>query len=182
MKVAPSGLPRWRSLWRLWRCASAATSEEEEGLEDVSGRRDELRRKSWVIAMPMEAKEREVRSQARKVRSVHQNPISTRPNRRYLYTFDSREESRYVPKAKWSRATLPLFSNSTLPHFSQKLLHHPASLPSVDEALSSKLSLRCWGVLLSTAPAAVPSCVAAPLPLELDDCTTSRDWAGEIEA
>jgi hypothetical protein len=115
-----------------------------------------------VIAMPMEAKEREVRSQARKVRSVHQNPISTRPNRRYLYTFDSREESRYVPKAKWSRATLPLFSNSTLPHFSQKLLHHPASLPSVDEALSSKLSLRCWGVLLSTAPAAVPSCVAGP--------------------
>ena len=28
-----------------------------------------FRRKSWVIAMPMEAKAREVRSQARKVRS-----------------------------------------------------------------------------------------------------------------
>jgi hypothetical protein len=80
MKVAPSGLPRWRSLWRLWRCASVVVSEEEEeeglvdeGEEEVSGRRDELRRKSWVIAMPMEAKEREVRSQARKVRSVHQS-------------------------------------------------------------------------------------------------------------
>lgn len=43
----------------------------ELGLEEVSGRSDELRRKSWVIAMPMEAKEREVRSQARKVRSTH---------------------------------------------------------------------------------------------------------------
>lgn len=29
-----------------------------------------FRRKSWVMARPMEAKEREVRSQARKVRSV----------------------------------------------------------------------------------------------------------------
>ena len=50
----------------------ASVTEGDWGLEEeVSGRRDELRRKSWVIAMPMEAKEREVRSQARKVRSVH---------------------------------------------------------------------------------------------------------------
>lgn len=74
MKVAPSGLPRCLNLCRLWRCASAVASvtEGDWGLEEeVSGRRDELRRKSWVIAMPMEAKEREVRSQARKVRSTH---------------------------------------------------------------------------------------------------------------
>jgi hypothetical protein len=30
-----------------------------------------LRRKSWVMAMPMEAKARDVRSQAKNVRSVH---------------------------------------------------------------------------------------------------------------
>ena len=73
MKVAPSGLPRCLNLCRLRRCASAVASvaEDDWGLEEVSGRSDELRRKSWVIAMPMEAKEREVRSQARKVRSVH---------------------------------------------------------------------------------------------------------------
>jgi hypothetical protein len=94
MKVAPSGLPRWRSLWRLWRWGPVVVSEEEdegleeglleEGLEEeeVSGRRDELRRKSWVIAMPMEAKEREVRSQARKVRSTQRNPISLRSSNR----------------------------------------------------------------------------------------------------
>lgn len=70
MNVAPSGLPRCLNLCRLWRCASAVASVELE-LEEVSGRSDELRRKSWVIAMPMEAKEREVRSQARKVRSTH---------------------------------------------------------------------------------------------------------------
>lgn len=33
--------------------------------------REVFRRKSWVIAMPMLAKERDVRSQARKVRSIH---------------------------------------------------------------------------------------------------------------
>lgn len=72
MKVAPSGLPRWRSLRRLWLWATAVASVlEDEG--EVSWRRDELRRNSWVIAMPMEAKEREVRSQARKVRSTQQS-------------------------------------------------------------------------------------------------------------
>jgi hypothetical protein len=42
-------------------------SEEEE--EDEDEDKEVLRRKSWVIAIPMLAKEREVRSQARKVRS-----------------------------------------------------------------------------------------------------------------
>lgn len=61
MKVAPKGLPRWRRcFWGLYDAEG-----EEEGFES-----EVLRRKSWVIAMPIEAKEREVRSQARKVRSV----------------------------------------------------------------------------------------------------------------
>lgn len=54
MKVAPSGLPTWR------RCTS-------DGLAGVE--RDVLSRKSCVTAMPMLAKESEVRSQARNVRS-----------------------------------------------------------------------------------------------------------------
>lgn len=64
MKVAPRGLPTWRRAW--WE------EGEGEGLlgEEWEEGREELRRKSWVIAMPMEAKEREVRSQARKVRSL----------------------------------------------------------------------------------------------------------------
>ncbi len=37
---------------------------------------EELRRKSWVIAMPMEAKEREVRSQARNVLSRQGDNVS----------------------------------------------------------------------------------------------------------
>jgi hypothetical protein len=61
MNVAPRGLPR------CLRCVFCDfwwwDGEEEDN--------DVLRRKSWVMAMPMEAKEREVRSQARKVRSVY---------------------------------------------------------------------------------------------------------------
>src|SRR5262245_31298195 len=58
MKVAPSGFPTCR--------------RRDCGVRGRSGFDSEmvvLRRKSWVTAMPMEAKEREVRSQARKVRS-----------------------------------------------------------------------------------------------------------------
>ena len=54
--MAPKGLPT---------CLSFSWGEEGEASLMVV-----LRRKSWVTAMPMEAKEREVRSQARKVRSV----------------------------------------------------------------------------------------------------------------
>lgn len=63
MKVAPSGLPRWR------RCL-CAESEDDDDEEGELERRLVFRRKSCVIAMPMEAKERDVRSQARNVRSV----------------------------------------------------------------------------------------------------------------
>ena len=48
--------------------------EESVSLEELaeSGEREVLRRKSWVIAIPIEAKAREVRSQARNVRSMMQ--------------------------------------------------------------------------------------------------------------
>jgi hypothetical protein len=56
MKVEPRGLPTW---WRCWfGCGGLLPPIMEV-----------LRRNSWVIAMPMLAKEREVRSHARKVRS-----------------------------------------------------------------------------------------------------------------
>lgn len=54
-----------------------------------------FRRKSCVTAIPIEAKAREVRIQARKVRS----------------------------NARWSRATLPLFSSSRLPYRSANWLY-----------------------------------------------------------
>ena len=54
-KVAPRGLPSWRRVCGSW-CGSFSE-------------REVLRRKSWVTAMPIEAKAREVRSHARKVRS-----------------------------------------------------------------------------------------------------------------
>ena len=68
MNVAPSGLPRCLSLWTLCVCASVETSDEF--WFEVSDLKLELRRNSWVIAIPMEAKERLVRSQARNVRST----------------------------------------------------------------------------------------------------------------
>ena len=87
MNVAPSGLPKWRSLCREFELLSAVMEEEdeEEDEEDEeeeeesvdedwfcwSERSDELRRKSWVIAMPIDAKDRDVRSQARNVRSTN---------------------------------------------------------------------------------------------------------------
>jgi len=43
--------------------------EDEDAVVSPEFCSEVLRRKSWVTAMPMEAKEREVRSQARKVRS-----------------------------------------------------------------------------------------------------------------
>jgi hypothetical protein len=74
MKVAPRGLPTWRR--RAWGVSRVVGEDERvDGVDGVDGElwwevRVVFRRKSWVIAMPMEAKERDVRSQARKVRSV----------------------------------------------------------------------------------------------------------------
>lgn len=62
IKVAPSGFPSCRN----FACADAVEDEWSDGAVDS----DVLSRKSWVIAIPMEAKEREVRSQAKNVRSV----------------------------------------------------------------------------------------------------------------
>jgi hypothetical protein len=69
MKVAPRGLPRCRNRACGLRIESKVGSVEARCLLCVF-ERDVFRRKSWVIAMPIEAKEREVRSQARKVRSI----------------------------------------------------------------------------------------------------------------
>jgi hypothetical protein len=63
MKVAPRGFPIWR------RCVDWEAEDGEDGDEEGGEEMVEFKRKSWVIAMPIEAKEREVRSQARKVRS-----------------------------------------------------------------------------------------------------------------
>ena len=80
MNVAPSGLPKWRSLCREFELLSAVMEDEEDEEEEEesvdedwfcwSERSDELSRKSWVIAMPIDAKDRDVRSQARNVRST----------------------------------------------------------------------------------------------------------------
>src|SRR5579862_2259494 len=56
-KVAPRGLPS------CLRCRAPEVG-------GVSPARVVLRRKSWVMAMPIDANAREVRSQARKVRST----------------------------------------------------------------------------------------------------------------
>lgn len=60
-KAAPSGLPKLR------KCIAEAegSGSVPDGVEMVV-----LRRKSCVIAMPMDANAREVRSHARNVRSV----------------------------------------------------------------------------------------------------------------
>lgn len=58
-KVAPSGFPNCRSLVALEGCGFMPSRSDSVAFS----------RKSWVIAIPMEAKANEVRSQARKVRS-----------------------------------------------------------------------------------------------------------------
>ena len=60
-KVAPSGLPSCRR----WYVLDGFSGVRPSRLEIVV-----LRRKSCVIAIPIEANARDVRSQARKVRSV----------------------------------------------------------------------------------------------------------------
>lgn len=85
--VAPKGLPTWRrrcvsarETSRLWNCSSKVPADGSD-VNDDTDEVDEvcflselasevLSRKSCVTAMPMEANEREVRSQARKVRSA----------------------------------------------------------------------------------------------------------------
>jgi hypothetical protein len=60
-KAAPSGLPRLR------KCIAEAVGS---GVVPAGAEMVVLRRKSCVIAMPIDANAREVRSHARKVRSV----------------------------------------------------------------------------------------------------------------
>lgn len=70
MNVAPSGLPRCRRCFCAAEEADTSTLVGESDLEDDGERRLVFSRKSWVMAMPMDANERDVRSQARKVRSI----------------------------------------------------------------------------------------------------------------
>lgn len=78
--AAPRGLPRWRSL----ACGESLTRRDAAASKGIWGEEKEVvvvrewgdddievfSRKSCVMAMPILAKDREVRSQARKVRSV----------------------------------------------------------------------------------------------------------------
>lgn len=84
MKVAPRGLPTWR------RRVLESDGEGDEGLDGLAEEGLEaievLRRKSCVTAMPMLAKEREVRSQARKVRSGLSQKIVVSTYPRLSYT------------------------------------------------------------------------------------------------
>jgi len=104
-KVAPSGLPRCRSV-SAWPCSLDS---------------DVLSRNSWVMAMPMEAKARLVRSQARKVRSVLLL-CCVRGGSRRGGGGEGRVEP-HSPNAKWSRATLPLFSSSMLWKYASFFFH-----------------------------------------------------------
>jgi len=66
INVAPSGFPKCRN----FACGEVVEDESGEFAIDV------FSRKSCVIAMPIEAKERDVRSQARKVRSMYHVSIT----------------------------------------------------------------------------------------------------------
>ena len=134
--VAPNGFPScW--IWYTW------SSGGEDGTS-LRWEMEVLRRKSCVMAMPMPAKEREVRSQARKVRSsdrwtsqrgireprqmARESQGKRVANRGVEYR--ERVSPWNIPSARWSLATLPLLSNSTLPNFSTTLLHQPSSSSS----------------------------------------------------
>lgn len=131
--VAPSGFPIWRSLVAFVGCGFMPSRSDNVAFS----------RNSWVIAIPIEAKAREVRSQARKVRS-YTRPICQRPER------FRKQEMWNVPRARWSLATLPLLSSSTLPNLSTKSCHHPSGSLSLssplcfeDRLLARLLETRC---------------------------------------
>ena len=131
--VVPSGRPRCCSVWLV---------------PPLGPVRDVLSRKSRVMAMPMEAKAREVRSQARNVRSASQC-VSDEPA--------SSTGKSLSPSARWSLATLPLFSSSTDRKYRENFRH----------LLSSSFALRLDAVALPPVRLAAPvgcSCWLAALP------------------
>lgn len=116
MNVAPRGLPRWRrrawefdgldegemKVWSSeeevevsWLNGEEEEVEEEEDLRREGFSRVVFRRNNCVIAMPMEAKERDVRSQARNVLSiiVHVLALFSTPLLSSLYSLA--ESTRY---------------------------------------------------------------------------------------
>lgn len=70
----------------------------------------------------------------------------------------------YEPKARWSRATLPLLSNSTLPYLSARSFHHHAlplsSLASSADSPLDALEVACLRLVLETL-----LCLDVPTPL-----------------
>lgn len=68
--AAPSGLPTWRSV----SCPMGMSASASEVFS----------RKSWVTAMPMDAKASEVRSQARNVLSAHRKVSKSMASRKGL--------------------------------------------------------------------------------------------------
>jgi hypothetical protein len=90
MNVAPRGFPRCLSdvCERAAAPYGAGAWCEHAGHGDA---KDVLRRKSWVMAMPMDAKDSDVRSQARNVRSGNanacQHSLYWRPCRPHVSTY-----------------------------------------------------------------------------------------------
>lgn len=80
MNVAPSGFPTWRSF------ACGDSDADDEGLLELGEDLEIVvfRRKSCVTAMPIEAKESDVRSQARKVLSKSPKHVLSATIRTYL--------------------------------------------------------------------------------------------------
>ena len=109
-KVAPSGFPTCRK--REAAIGSVSEDDDDEEEEPLpSAAKEVLRRKSCVTATPMEAKDRDVRSQARKVRSgLHAE---------YQY-WDSRTPSnsiRYLTKCEMIPRHAPLILQFYTPIF-----------------------------------------------------------------
>ena len=79
-KVAPRGFPRLRMVFGARSVERGSSVVEDSVEEEEWSEMEVLRRKSCVIAMPIEAKEREVRSQARNVRSSQTISTMSRPD------------------------------------------------------------------------------------------------------
>ena len=69
--VAPRGFPMWRS---FRKCASSVVSWVSVSAREV------FNRNSCVMAMPIDAKARDVRSHARNVRSIHERRLLMSPS------------------------------------------------------------------------------------------------------
>lgn len=88
----------------------------------------------------MEAKPRDVRSQARNVRSGSRCEISL--------VLCHNNRAACVPSARWSRATLPLFSNSMGLYFANLIFHFDCGWGFFEH--SSSVSVACCGSTIAS--------------------------------